>query len=371
MVGPPIATREELGLQSPRAPGGEGVKVPHQTPQDESLLRISASRPKATAYAACMSHRSWTMSRESLSRRQVVAEVRVRLTGSDAELGRIAASDVARLLQGVERALGRAAAGIAGRRAGLTGRRGRVVERATRLIFDRIESGSVLAVLEVPGATDEADLGLQDLGLGEAALIETLDVLEHDLENHDVAAALALLAEDLDIGGRFDAIGFEVGGGGAVSPRSVSLDRTRRLRMRQLADATETQRPDELYGVLYEANFERRTAQLRLPTGGSVTVTFSDYLADRVHEALRERSHLEGVVSYNRESAQATSVELRSVHRVEQEELGLEGGEFWHERNVRELAREQGIETLTDPRELRDDEATEDEVAALLAALGR
>lgn len=300
-----------------------------------------------------------------------MTEIRVRLTGPEAELGKITASDVARLLQGVERAVGRAAAGIAGRRPGLTGRRGKAVEEATRLVFDGIESGSVTALLELPDYADEdEELGLDDLSLGDAALFETMDVLESNRHNRDVADALASLAEELDIGGRFGSISIDVGKG-AQATRSAILDSAKRDALRALADTDESLRRDILYGVLFEANFERRTAQLRIPTGQSVTVSFSDELADEVKEALRERTHLEGIVAYDVATSEATSVELRTVRRAEQQELGLSGGDFWQERSLTELAAEQGVELLTDPDQLRDDEASQDEVDAFFEALGR
>lgn len=300
-----------------------------------------------------------------------VTVVRVRLTGDDAELGKITAIDVARLLQGFERAVARAAAGIAGRRPGQTGRRGKAVETATRFLLEGIEQGSVTAVLELPPVTERPDgLGVEDVALGDAALQETLDVLEYGVANPDVAEALAFMAEELDIGGRFKAVGVQLFDGGTPGRSSV-LDRGKRQSLRQLADSRHSERPDALYGILFEANFEKRTAQLRLPTGQSVTVSFNDELADAVKEALRERAHVEGVVAYNVESAEALSIELRSVRRAEQQELGLIGGEFWRERSLEELAAEQGVEPLADPDELRDDEATDEEVAAFLEALGR
>ena len=75
--------------------------------------------------------------------------IRIRLEGSDSEPGRIPVADVARLLQGYERALGRAAEARV-RRQARTGRRGGAVEAATRLIFRWIEPGSLMVELELP-----------------------------------------------------------------------------------------------------------------------------------------------------------------------------------------------------------------------------
>jgi hypothetical protein len=300
----------------------------------------------------------------------VTSRITVKLTGPEAELGRVSARDVARLLLGFERAVARAAAGIVGRRPGLAGRRGRAVESATRLVLDSIKKGSVTAILDLPQADAETDaeLDLDDIGLGAAALQETFETLSLDGGTSDVADALARLAEELDIGGRFDAIVIE--GSVVGRMRTGTLDRGQSLKLRRFADGEESVRRDALYGVLFEANFERRSAQLRLPSGQSVTVTFPEALDDEVHEALRERSQLEGIVRYDAATAEATSVELRSVTRVEQRELEF-GNAFWIERSVAELAGDQGIQPLTDPTKLRDDEASDDEVTAFLNAIGR
>lgn len=79
--------------------------------------------------------------------------IRIELEGSDAEPGRIPVADVARLLQGYERAIGRAAEARV-RRQARTGRQGGAVEAATRLIFRRIERGSLIVELELPEVED-------------------------------------------------------------------------------------------------------------------------------------------------------------------------------------------------------------------------
>jgi hypothetical protein len=97
--------------------------------------------------------------------------LRVSLTGRDAELGKVAAADFARLLIGVERVVARAAGHVIGRQVKPTGRRGRTIEHATHFRLLAVETGSVVGVLELADAPeDDETLDLEAAGLGELAL---------------------------------------------------------------------------------------------------------------------------------------------------------------------------------------------------------
>src|SRR5258708_3641880 len=134
-------------------------------------------------------------------------KVRIRLTGGDAELGRVAASDVAELLLGFERAMARASGHVVGKALKKTGRWSKVVEEAVRLRLIDIESGSVVAVLEVPELPPTmGQLGLAVETLGELALDRTLAVAAGKKRDPDVAGALAAWADSVGIGTRHDAI---------------------------------------------------------------------------------------------------------------------------------------------------------------------
>jgi len=74
----------------------------------------------------------------------------VRLTGDDAQLGRVAAGDVARMLLGIERAVARAAGHVIGRQVKPTGRRGRAIEETTRFRLLSIERGSIVGSSSFP-----------------------------------------------------------------------------------------------------------------------------------------------------------------------------------------------------------------------------
>jgi hypothetical protein len=101
--------------------------------------------------------------------------LRVRLEGEEAELGRVAASDFARLLLGTQSAIQRAAGHVIGKALRETGRPGKVIEDSTRLRLVAIERGSVVAVLEAPERQAGPDmLDLADRDLGELAIDRAL-----------------------------------------------------------------------------------------------------------------------------------------------------------------------------------------------------
>ena len=83
---------------------------------------------------------------------------RATLRGSDATLGVVRASDVARLLIGLESAVAAAAYAALGKpRRGSTGRHRAAIEAASRLHFQNVEPGSVVAVLRLPRLAEVTD----------------------------------------------------------------------------------------------------------------------------------------------------------------------------------------------------------------------
>ena len=142
--------------------------------------------------------------------------------------------------------------------------------------------------------------------------------------------------------------------------------------MERLAAAAQrppTAKEDALVGVLVEADFESFTARLRGPGGSRTQVQFPPELADEIKQALREPARLRGEVRYDPKTSEARAVELREIVRGDQLALGLEPGDFWTTRTVVEIAAEQGIAPIGDVETLRDNEATDDEVDRILAAL--
>lgn len=294
--------------------------------------------------------------------------LRVRLEGEEAELGRVSASDFARLLLGTQSAIQRAAGHVIGRALRETGRPGKVIEDSTRLRLVGIERGSVVAVLEAPRQADPDSLELADRDLGELAIDRAISTAAGDEDDlPDVADAFVRIADEVGVGRRYDAIVFEHPEGGQT--RSVRIDPASVERLIAVARRPPTPKEDTVTGVLVEADFESFTARLRGPGGSRTQVQFPPELADEIKQALREPARLRGEVSYDPKTAEARSVELRQIVHGDQLALDLDPGEFWTTRPVGEIAEEMGIAPIDDVEALRDSHATEDEVDQILAAL--
>jgi hypothetical protein len=210
--------------------------------------------------------------------------ISLHLEGPDAEFGKIPASDVARLLDGWERALGRAAEARM-RRQARTGRRPRAVERATHLIFRDIERGSVIAVLEIPDPRPDEDgsgsFDLDDAHLGELASDDALALLlDPDRADADegLIDALLQLSTELGIGSRYDALEISVDRGPTAAPnapRRATLTPERREQLSQRRDVLRQRAEDgTVVGTLVEADFERHTARVLTSDQRGVAVTF-------------------------------------------------------------------------------------------------
>jgi len=295
--------------------------------------------------------------------------LRARLTGADAELGRVAAGDFARMLLGVERAVERAAGHVIGRQVKLTGRRARTIEESTRFRLLGIEWGSVVGVLELPAEAVEGGILDVDVpALGELALDAALATAVGDQTEHmDVADAFVRLADEVGVGTRFEAITLEQDRPTGV--RTVTIDAPARKRLYELVSTTPSARDDSLIGVLVEADFEKNTARLRTAGGHGVSVRFEPELADSIHDGLRHQTELRGEVRYDPKTMVARSVNLRRIIRSEQLTMGLEAGDFWGGRSIHDLAVEQGVVPIDDVEVLRDRDASDDDVNRLLAAL--
>ena len=297
--------------------------------------------------------------------------IQVRVTGAQARPGEIAASDVARLLLGLERAMARAAYLVLGRpRQSASGRHTGVVEAASRLRFVGSEPGSFVQLLALPEARraigDELDLPAVD-DLSRRAFDRLVGFIRAPDDDADVglAAAVAQLADELGIGERNDTL--TVGEPDPGRPQAV-IDKATGQRMRQLAQRPPAHREDAVVGLLFEADFERYTARLRLPGGGIVTVNFPAELADDVQQALRAETQLEGWVRYDTRTGAATSVETATVVRAEQLLLD-DGWSFKDNPSVAELQQRQGVAGPPDLAKLIANDLNDEERDAFLAAL--
>lgn len=295
--------------------------------------------------------------------------LRVELTGDAAELGSVPASDVAKLLLGVERAVARGAAAVLGRQVRTAGRWGKLIERAVRFRLIAIESGSVVGVLELPIIEPDPDrLQFDESTLGELGLLSTIQTALGESDDPDIAAALVKLADDVGVGRRYDAVSFD--GEVVGHPGKATIDAPARERLSQVVAAAElAARADTLVGVLVEADFERFTARLRGGDGSSVAVEFNEAQADAIQEALRAPAELLGRISYDPKTSRAVRVELRTITRAEQLAMQLEPGEFWRDLTVDDLREQRDVRPVTDDADLSDDTLSDEEADAFLAAL--
>lgn len=299
-------------------------------------------------------------------------EIRVRLEGEHARLGRIPAADVARLLLLLEKAAAQAAAVVLHQPKTTTGRYKAVIEQAVHFRLVGIEEGSVVPVLELPDPAPPelgaATLEFDVVTLGESAVKALLDAAKKPTEPL-IAKAILDVADGMYVGERYDSIVIEVPSNGRRR-RKVNIDSKVRKRLRKYVDAAPvpTPRTDDLVGTLVEADFERCTARLRTPTEAAVEVSFSEEHADDIHAALRERSTVRGDVLFDPKTHTAKSVSLTEIVRgIEQ--LALDPGEFWNEVSFDDLAERQAAGRPVDPDDLYDGAATDKERDAVMAAL--
>lgn len=295
--------------------------------------------------------------------------LRVRLSGGDARLGAVPASDVAKLLLGVEAAVARATGDVLGRRVKSTGRWESAIVTAVRFRLVSVEEGSVVSVLELPELESDPDMFDFDAStLGEMGLVAALKTAAGDAADPDVAAAFVKMVDQVGLGSRYEAVTLNTDVHDA--PLAVTLDVPARDRLERVAaKASPEVRPDTLVGVLVEADFESFSARLRSPDGESVAVNFDEDLADDIQEILRSPAELVGEIEYDPETSRAVRVELRAITRAEQLAMHLEAGDFWEDVTVDELRVQHGVEPVTRDVELGDPELTEEETAAFLAAL--
>ncbi|MFV2083933.1 hypothetical protein [Micromonospora sp. LOL_021] len=299
--------------------------------------------------------------------------VRAKLEGVNAEPGRVAAADVARMILGLERAIAHAAYLVLGKARRGTGRHVQAIESAARLRMVDIQSGSFVGVFALPEAAEPNDdeLPISVADLSSLAFDRLLAVItgggpETDAE---LAAAVARLAADLGIGDRNTAMTLidDSPMSTGQDSRQATIDAAVRERLQRIGDRVPTSRDETLTGVLFEADFESHTARLRLASGDAVAVNFSSELADQIQEALRSRANLEGYVRYHPRTAQATSVDLRAVSRSTQLELDVDS--FWEPQTFAGLQTAQGTNGWVNAAELGMTDLTDDERAAFLAAL--
>jgi hypothetical protein len=253
-----------------------------------------------------------------------------------------------------------------------TGRFKEHIERAVRFRLRAIEHGSVVPVLELapPPGSGEETLDLDDATLGESAVLLLLDAVDDGRSTHPVVLrGLLELADQLDIGGRYETIDFDARIGSGARHTCIDAGTRERLTIQVTAAERQAARPDAVGGTLVEADFERRTARLRTSTDVAVHVEFSPEFEDEIQAALRHPATMRGDVTYDPLTHVAKRVTVRNVERGAQMELIPDVDDFWSERSFADLANEQGAGEPVDPESLYDPDATEDERGAFMAAI--
>lgn len=299
-----------------------------------------------------------------------MAKYEVRLVGEHAELGDVAAVDVARLILNVQTAVARAAGASIGRPPKATGRWEGTIEEATKLRLLEVTKGSVVIGFQPPRveAGDE-QFDLQVDSLADVGWLVAANALEGSIveADPDVVVRLLKLADDLSIGSRFDAVEFRTDG--RVIAR---LDGERREALRAVVahrrDAVGT--PPDVTGVLFEADFELHSAKVRTQDGNVVTLIFDEDQAEGIKEALRERSQFAGDVTFDPVTRSVKSVRLREITRFEQLLLGSDGARaFWRSMTFDSLAEEQGTHAVDSFDELHDISLSDEEFQQFIDTL--
>ncbi|HEX8079580.1 MAG TPA: hypothetical protein VF557_05185 [Jatrophihabitans sp.] len=273
-------------------------------------------------------------------------QFRAILRGSDATLGVVRASDIARLITGLESAVAAAAYATLGKpRRGTTGRHRAAIEAASRLHFQSVEPGSVVAVLRLPELAEVTDATLDikvdDLAGAAFDRLVASFAQPDDQVDTGIARALADLGQELGIGERHDELLLT----SARVPGQGRLDASTKERMRRLADAPLGHQSDVVVGTLYEADFDRHTARLHTVTGETVIVDFPAGLADDIQEALREQAAFEGIITFDPTTATVKRVELRRISTPDP--LPFDTSAFWERASVEQLAHAQGVQPAT------------------------
>lgn len=301
-----------------------------------------------------------------------MAELRVTLLGDDASLGVIPAADVARLLSGVEKAIARAAEVRQGRTGRWAGRRDAEREAATRLMLRALESGSLTAVLDIPGGDAAGEtLELADPFLGELAAADILRTLNEGEEHPRVAEALAELAAGLDIGRRRQKLEMELADDNGRARSSIDAAVAERLRSR--AEQPTVEEESTIAGTMFAVNFESRTAQIRInPINAIRTVKFEDDLTAQVQEALLNLTEFTGIVTKDAGSETIRSLRLTDITPPQQLSLGIGNIDYRSSPTLEEIAASQGIDLSTHVNRVSSIEIEDDdpEINAFFEALG-
>jgi hypothetical protein len=295
-------------------------------------------------------------------RAEPVSSLLVTLGGPSARLGEITAAQVGRLLVNVDRVLA-GAASVAIHRPKLgSGRRAEAVKEAAQFRLRAVRPGTVtldLAPPTVPPDPEQLE-GIDTTHLGELAARRLIEGLGDAPTLHPaIAKPLADLLDEAGVGRTAESVSFSLADVAGATTMSAVADAGFR-RLLDADGAADDERESDVLGALVAADFESRTARLRIADGSAVSVAYDESLADAIHRALRDQARLEGMVRYDAETGQARSVHVVTITRPD-ELFGIDANAFGRTHSFDELQQMQGVSGFVDDAELFDAEASEAE----------
>ena len=299
------------------------------------------------------------------------ATLHIVLEGDDAKLEDVPVQDIMRLIDGTIRSISCAAELVVGRGTRSRGRPNAAVKKATAFRLVAIQPGSINIMLRGPKQSEtDMSLPLDDEQLTDLAIKKTLDALEGDSTDVDpsLASRLTNLGDDLGVGERYETVRFAAETKSA-GLRTCHLNQATRARLRQIAHKPKAEAQSVVSGTLVAADFERSTARLRTSANRSVKIAFTADEADAIQQLLRQKADLDGVVTFDPETQQAESVEVRSIESTHQQHPEL-CSELEANYTLEEIAAQQGVTIIEDPSKLHIPELTEEEIDAFCEALG-
>jgi hypothetical protein len=277
----------------------------------------------------------------------------------------VPASDIAVLIDGVVRAVMRAAGHVVGRELKPTGRPEHVVASAAQIRLIALRSSSVefefapAQPVNLPGTFAFDIQSLSERALG----IAVESAAGRGQSHPDVIRAWVDTARKLGVGKRYKRLrALDLAGHELARIDAESLPHLRALANARVRDIPMT----GVQGRLYEANFDTATALLETPSHEVVRVQFDQALADDIYRVLRGSANLVGDITYDPQAMRATSIHVSEVQRPRQLDLS-----FWQEKPIAEIAEEQGLAPVRDASSLTIAGLSRDEWAALRAAMDR
>jgi hypothetical protein len=278
--------------------------------------------------------------------------LKLRLRGGAARVGAVTVPDLLRVCGAAQELVNRQAEVLRGREARHPGPRSREIVETCTLELVGIGKGST--VLELGLAPRQGSLIVErDLGaLAVREVGEVVGALASGGEVSDfdpgVIAGLRRLGGALD---GIEGIDWIVPAWGGRKRLVAEFGRAVRDRL-QVGRAAPAQRKLTVDGILEMADFkpEDRRCRIRPAAGGAVPCEFPPELAEAVYSMLRRRVRASGCAEVGPGAERVGELRLESLTGIEEERVG--GASFFESKSFEQLAAEQEVEPLRDPRAL-------------------